>query len=198
MSAANYRTLGLAPGATLAEIKKAYKKRALETHPNKGGTAEKFRLIQEAYERLTGAGAAAAGGGGENEHLAATRRAAEEEARQEAARRDAARQEAARRAALPKRTRVFGRSMPSAPFYEVPPAANLGPTGGYASLQFARKAWQGGQISYDRYKQIYEAFRSNPSAGTNAGAEPWYGGKRTMKRKHRRSLKNRKQTKRRK
>ncbi|MEO8901321.1 MAG: J domain-containing protein [Polyangiaceae bacterium] len=43
-------TLGLKPRATVAEIKRAYRLRALETHPDRGGSAEAFRALQSAYE----------------------------------------------------------------------------------------------------------------------------------------------------
>jgi hypothetical protein len=45
-----WQTLGLKADATLLEIKSAYRKRALETHPDRGGTAESFRALQTAYE----------------------------------------------------------------------------------------------------------------------------------------------------
>jgi molecular chaperone DnaJ len=45
--------LGLAPGAALVELKRAYRKRALETHPDQGGDAEAFQAVQRAYEKLT-------------------------------------------------------------------------------------------------------------------------------------------------
>ena len=32
-----------------SEIKKAYRRKALEVHPNKGGKAEDFRKVQESY-----------------------------------------------------------------------------------------------------------------------------------------------------
>lgn len=51
-----YKTLGIEPNATKAEIKKAYHALAKEWHPdkNKGLDAkEKFQEIQEAYEMLT-------------------------------------------------------------------------------------------------------------------------------------------------
>lgn len=46
--------LGLSKGATEENIKKAYHKLAREHHPDKGGNAAKFVLIQSAYNRLTG------------------------------------------------------------------------------------------------------------------------------------------------
>jgi hypothetical protein len=45
--------LGLAPGATLTELKRAYRQRALETHPDQGGQAEDFQRVQRAYEKLS-------------------------------------------------------------------------------------------------------------------------------------------------
>ncbi len=45
-----WQTLGLAPSATETEIKTAYRKRALETHPDRGGSNEAFRALQRAYE----------------------------------------------------------------------------------------------------------------------------------------------------
>jgi hypothetical protein len=45
-----WHTLGLTSAATLPEIKTAYRKRALEEHPDRGGTNEGFRKLQAAYE----------------------------------------------------------------------------------------------------------------------------------------------------
>jgi len=45
-----WQTLGLEPSATVAEIKRAYRARALETHPDRGGSAEAFRALHSAYE----------------------------------------------------------------------------------------------------------------------------------------------------
>jgi DnaJ domain len=45
-----WQTLGLRSGATLVEIKRAYRKRALETHPDRGGSDTAFRAVQAAYE----------------------------------------------------------------------------------------------------------------------------------------------------
>lgn len=47
-----WETLGLAPGASLAEIKVAFRERALSTHPDHGGDADEFRALYRAYERL--------------------------------------------------------------------------------------------------------------------------------------------------
>jgi len=49
-----YDTLGVSPGASQDDLKKAYRKLAMEHHPDKGGDEEKFKKITEAYETLTG------------------------------------------------------------------------------------------------------------------------------------------------
>jgi molecular chaperone DnaJ len=47
--------LGVSPNASEEEIKRQYKKRALETHPDRNnGNSEEFLKVQEAYEVLTG------------------------------------------------------------------------------------------------------------------------------------------------
>jgi hypothetical protein len=50
-----YRTLGLAPGATLDEVKAAYRRLAKRYHPDSAGSAAvtRFLEIQHAYEMLT-------------------------------------------------------------------------------------------------------------------------------------------------
>jgi curved DNA-binding protein CbpA len=50
-----YDTLGVAPDASSEEIKKAYRKRARQTHPDAGGTDEAFYEVQRAYEILSNA-----------------------------------------------------------------------------------------------------------------------------------------------
>ncbi len=45
-----WHTLGLTPQATLLDIKRAYRARALEAHPDRGGSDEAFRALQSAYE----------------------------------------------------------------------------------------------------------------------------------------------------
>lgn len=48
-----YDILGVSKDANLKEIKKAYKKKAVETHPDKGGNEELFKNVQEAYAILS-------------------------------------------------------------------------------------------------------------------------------------------------
>lgn len=50
-----YKTLGVSKTASKDEIKKAYRKRALETHPDQGGKKEEFAEVAEAYEVLSNA-----------------------------------------------------------------------------------------------------------------------------------------------
>jgi hypothetical protein len=44
-------TLGLLPPYSLDDVKSAYRVKALETHPDRGGTMSEFLKVQEAYER---------------------------------------------------------------------------------------------------------------------------------------------------
>lgn len=48
-----YSTLGLQPGASPEEIKKAFKKAAMKHHPDRGGDEATFKKINEAYEVLS-------------------------------------------------------------------------------------------------------------------------------------------------
>jgi DnaJ family protein A protein 2 len=48
-----YDRLGIERGASATDIKKAYRKLALEHHPDKGGDPEQFKHIQKAYEVLS-------------------------------------------------------------------------------------------------------------------------------------------------
>lgn len=50
-----YKTLGVSRSATEDEIKKAYRKLARTHHPDAGGSEEKFKEINEAYEVLSDA-----------------------------------------------------------------------------------------------------------------------------------------------
>lgn len=49
---AAHAVLGVEPGATRAQIRTAYRRRALATHPDQGGSDEAFRAVQRAYEVL--------------------------------------------------------------------------------------------------------------------------------------------------
>lgn len=48
-----YETLGVSKESSSDEIKKAYRKKALEFHPDKGGSEEMFKKVTEAYEILS-------------------------------------------------------------------------------------------------------------------------------------------------
>ena len=48
-----YQTLGVSPGATADEIKRAYRKLASQHHPDKGGDKNRFQEIQGAYDAIT-------------------------------------------------------------------------------------------------------------------------------------------------
>lgn len=47
-----YEVLGVAKSATPEEIKKAFRKKAVELHPDRGGDEAKFKEVNEAYEVL--------------------------------------------------------------------------------------------------------------------------------------------------
>ncbi len=47
-----YEILGVSRDATQEEIKRAYRKKAHQYHPDKGGDAQKFKEINEAYQVL--------------------------------------------------------------------------------------------------------------------------------------------------
>eukprot|EP00948_MAST-09A_sp_MAST-9A-sp1_P003654 g3654.t1 len=53
MDTSYYDLLGVTPSATPAELKKAYRKKALKLHPDRpNGSKEKFQSVQQAYEIL--------------------------------------------------------------------------------------------------------------------------------------------------
>jgi DnaJ domain len=45
-----WHTLGVEPNATLTDIKRAYRLRALQAHPDRGGSDAAFRALHSAYE----------------------------------------------------------------------------------------------------------------------------------------------------
>jgi DnaJ-class molecular chaperone len=48
-----YDTLGVDPSCTEEELKRAYKKRSLRAHPDRGGSEEEFKQLNEAYQVLS-------------------------------------------------------------------------------------------------------------------------------------------------
>jgi hypothetical protein len=46
----SWQLLGVAPDATLEELKRAYRQRALAAHPDRGGDAAAFRELKRAYD----------------------------------------------------------------------------------------------------------------------------------------------------
>ena len=48
----SWSVLGIEPGATLEAVRKAFRQRAQETHPDHGGDVESFLAVRRAYERL--------------------------------------------------------------------------------------------------------------------------------------------------
>ena len=47
-----YELLEVSKDATTEQIKKAFRKRALKEHPDKGGDPNKFKRLKEAYDTL--------------------------------------------------------------------------------------------------------------------------------------------------
>ena len=47
-----FQVLGLKRSASQEDIKNAFREKALETHPDKGGDEEEFKIVREAYEYL--------------------------------------------------------------------------------------------------------------------------------------------------
>ena len=47
-----YQILRINPGATEDEIKKAYRSRMMQCHPDRGGSEEEAKLVNRAFEML--------------------------------------------------------------------------------------------------------------------------------------------------
>lgn len=47
-----WTVLGVPADASLAQVKSAFRRRALETHPDQGGDAEQFRELAHAYQKV--------------------------------------------------------------------------------------------------------------------------------------------------
>jgi DnaJ-domain-containing protein 1 len=47
-----FQVLGLKRSASQEDIKHAFREKARETHPDKGGDEEEFKIVREAYEYL--------------------------------------------------------------------------------------------------------------------------------------------------
>ncbi|CAJ1450090.1 unnamed protein product [Effrenium voratum] len=54
MAAFHAALTNVQPGAGMSEIRSAFKKRALEVHPDKGGSQEAWHLVRTAFEQLAG------------------------------------------------------------------------------------------------------------------------------------------------
>lgn len=65
-----YTVLGLRPGATRAEIRRAYRQRAMESHPDVAGAdaTERMAQINDAREALLSGSGAGSGGPGDAGH----------------------------------------------------------------------------------------------------------------------------------
>lgn len=48
-----YQVLGVAPGASPEELRRAWRRRALETHPDHGGDGASFSLVHRAYATVS-------------------------------------------------------------------------------------------------------------------------------------------------
>ncbi|MEP6479455.1 MAG: DnaJ domain-containing protein [Rhodoglobus sp.] len=87
ISATPYEVLGVSSRATVDELRRAYRKRLRETHPDTGGDPKAFHAVQHAWERVgTPAGRAAYDAGTpEESHIAwEARPAARQESRPQA------------------------------------------------------------------------------------------------------------------
>ena len=158
-----YRTLGLEPGATTAEVKRAYRRLAKAFHPDSAGEAAlpRFLAIHEAYDAIKA-----------GRPMGATRactRPAEPAARNPASepwRADPARARAAReRARTGRGSRPGGGGAKARPSGTSGTAGSSGASGSRGGRRGTRKATLG-STSYDEAR--------DPADATWSGAS-WYG-----------------------
>jgi hypothetical protein len=71
-AASPYEVLGVSPSATADELRKAYRRRLRETHPDTGGDALEFTAVQRAWERIGDASSRAAYDRGESNDTEST------------------------------------------------------------------------------------------------------------------------------
>ncbi len=71
-SASPYEVLGVSPSATADELRRAYRRRLRETHPDTGGDAVEFTAVQRAWERVGEAASRAAYDRGESSDTEST------------------------------------------------------------------------------------------------------------------------------
>ena len=156
-----YRTLGLEPGASPAEVKRAYRRLAKAFHPDSAGEAAlpRFLAIHEAYDVLTGDSRGVRGRGGS---APGASRPSAEPWRADPARARAAREQA--------RTR---RARPGAPADGARPAAAPGTERGSGSRAAGRKA----EGPADRAGSKAGA----RSPGSTSGSRPGTGRRRTTR-----------------
>ncbi|MES1169491.1 MAG: DnaJ domain-containing protein, partial [Leifsonia sp.] len=52
LTSSPYAVLGIATDASSTELRRAYRRRLRETHPDTGGAAEQFDAVQRAWEQI--------------------------------------------------------------------------------------------------------------------------------------------------